>query len=108
MLTPSLPELQARNVHLRIEDESILKDFEAAELNTLSLRKTDGDRVIYESRGLRRPSRSGCPVPATLAKPALERRRTPTMFNRTSIEHRRSYLISRGPIVLIYGTLESR
>ena len=54
--------MQARNVHLRIEEDSILKKFEAAELRTPSPRKVDGDRVIYESRGLRLPKRHGRPV----------------------------------------------
>lgn len=62
MLTPSLPDLQARNVHLRIEEDSILEDFEAAELSNPSPRKVDGDRVIYESRGLKRPKKPGRPV----------------------------------------------
>lgn len=54
--------MQASNVHLRIEDDSILKKFEAAELSTPSPRKIDGDRVVYESRGLRWPKKSGRPV----------------------------------------------
>lgn len=52
VLIPALSDLQARNVHLRIEEDSILKDFEAAELSTASPRKADGDLVIYQSRGL--------------------------------------------------------
>jgi len=62
VLTQCLPDLQGRNVHLRIEEDSILKEFEVAELNTPSPRKIDGDRVIYESRGLQRPKKSGRPV----------------------------------------------
>ena len=62
MLTSSLPDLQARNVHLRIEKESILKEFEAAELSTPSARKLDGDQVIYESRGLKWAKKPGRPV----------------------------------------------
>lgn len=58
----SLPDLQTRNIHLRIEEDSILKEFEAAELRTPSPRKVDGDHVIYESRGLKRPKRFGPPV----------------------------------------------
>ena len=54
--------MQARNIHLRIEEDSILKEFEAAELIHPSPRKTDGDRVIYESRGLKRPNKPGRPV----------------------------------------------
>lgn len=62
MLSLCLPDLQARNVHLRVEEDSILKAFEAAELSTPSPRKIDGDRVIYESRGLKRPENFGRPV----------------------------------------------
>ena len=62
MLTLPLLDLQARNIHLRIEDESILRNFEAAELSDPSRRKIDGDRVIYESRGLIRPEKHGRPV----------------------------------------------
>lgn len=62
MLTLPLLDLQARNIHLRIEDESILRHFEAAELSHPSRRKIDGDRVIYESRGLIRPEKPGRPV----------------------------------------------
>ena len=62
VLTPSLVDLQASNVHLRIEDDTILKEFEEAELSSPITRKVDGDRVIYESRGLKLPQRHGCPV----------------------------------------------
>lgn len=54
--------MQALNVHLRIEDQSILEHSEKAELSSPSPRKVDSDRVIYESRGLIRPKRSGRPV----------------------------------------------
>ena len=54
--------MQARNVHLRIEEDSILEEFEAAELRAPSPRKVNGDRVIYESRGLTRPKKPGRPV----------------------------------------------
>lgn len=62
LLTLPLVDLQARNIHLRIEDESILRHFEAAELSDPSRRKIDGDRVIYESRGFIRPAKSGRPI----------------------------------------------
>ncbi|KAE9404244.1 kinase-like protein [Gymnopus androsaceus JB14] len=55
-------DLQAMNVHLRIEDESILRYFEESEMSDPSPRKVYGDRVIYESRGLRAPKSSGRPV----------------------------------------------
>ena len=54
--------MQARNVHLRIEEDSILKEFEAAELSTPSPFKINGDQRIYESRGLKRPKNPGRPV----------------------------------------------
>lgn len=57
-----MPDLQASNVHLRIEEGSILKGFGAAELRTPSPRKVDGDRVVYESRGLKLPKKHGRPV----------------------------------------------
>lgn len=62
MLTPSLPDLQALNVHIAIEEDWILKEFEGAELKTPSPRKSNGDQVIYESRGLKRPKKYGRPV----------------------------------------------
>ena len=62
VLTPFLLDLQARNVHLRIEEDSILRNFEAAEVRTPSPRKVDGDRVIYESRGLESPKTPGRPI----------------------------------------------
>ena len=62
VLTSSLPDLQARNIHLGIEEDSILKEFEAAELRTPSPRKIDGDQVIYECRGLRLPTKFGRPI----------------------------------------------
>ena len=49
-------------MHLRIEEDSILKEFEAAELANPSPRKINGDRAIYESRGLKRPKKPGRPV----------------------------------------------
>ena len=62
MLIPPLLDLQARNVQLRIEEDSILEEFEAAELSTPSPRKIDGNRMIYESRGLKRPEKPGRPI----------------------------------------------
>lgn len=56
------PDLQSRNIHLRIEDDSILKDFEAAELSNPSPRKINGEQVIYESRGLKMPKKQGRPI----------------------------------------------
>lgn len=55
-------DLQARNIHLKIEDDSILKEFESAELTNPSPRKINGDRIIYESRGLRQPKMFGRPI----------------------------------------------
>lgn len=62
VLTPSLLDLQARNIHLMIEEDSILEDFEAAEIELPSYSKTDGDQVIYESRGLKLPESLGRPI----------------------------------------------
>ncbi|GAB7357326.1 hypothetical protein MBLNU459_g8284t2 [Dothideomycetes sp. NU459] len=50
------------NIHMRVEDESILEYFEQQELEHPSARKVDGDRIVYESRGLRMPSKSGRPI----------------------------------------------
>jgi hypothetical protein len=47
---------------LAIEDESILDEFEEAERNEPSPRKTDGDRIIHTSRELMVPKRHGSPV----------------------------------------------
>ncbi|KAI9806285.1 MAG: hypothetical protein M1825_006400 [Sarcosagium campestre] len=56
-------DLQAFNVHLKIEeDETILQEFEAGELSSPGPRKIDGDRIIYESRGLKWPKDPGRPV----------------------------------------------
>lgn len=54
--------MQARNVHLKIEEDSILKEFETAELSNPIPLKIDGDRVIYESRGLKLTKKPGRPV----------------------------------------------
>lgn len=55
-------DLQARNIHLRLEDDSILKDFEQGEMENPSARKSHGAYFFYESRGLRIPKRQGRPV----------------------------------------------
>ncbi|EME38582.1 hypothetical protein DOTSEDRAFT_181838 [Dothistroma septosporum NZE10] len=55
-------DLQASNIHFRVEDDSIFDDFATAEMNNPIPRKVDGDRVIYESRGLRMPKKTGPPV----------------------------------------------
>ncbi|EME82206.1 uncharacterized protein MYCFIDRAFT_188967 [Pseudocercospora fijiensis CIRAD86] len=55
-------DLQERNIHFRIEDLTILEDFEKIEQASPSARKIDGDRIIYESRGLRMPKSTGRPV----------------------------------------------
>ncbi|KAK4694679.1 hypothetical protein P7C71_g2950, partial [Lecanoromycetidae sp. Uapishka_2] len=55
-------DLHASNVHLKIEEDSILKEYEMAELRTPSARKLDGDRVVYESRGLRFTKNAGRPM----------------------------------------------
>ncbi|KAI7085364.1 hypothetical protein KC356_g5953 [Hortaea werneckii] len=45
-------DLKAANVHFRITDESILKDYENNQTAYPSARKTIGETIIYESRGL--------------------------------------------------------
>lgn len=47
---------------LNIEDESILVDFEEAEISNPSPRKVVGDRAIYHSRKLGIPKKHGRPV----------------------------------------------
>ncbi|GIZ36572.1 hypothetical protein CKM354_000004200 [Cercospora kikuchii] len=55
-------DLQASNIHFRVEDSSIFDSFAKAEMKDLISRKIDGDRIIYESRGLRIPKKTGPPV----------------------------------------------
>ena len=55
-------DLQEKNIMLRVEDESILVDFEEAEKSSPSPRKVVGDRVIYTSRKLGLPKIHGRPV----------------------------------------------
>ncbi|KAM3425092.1 hypothetical protein BST61_g7058 [Cercospora zeina] len=55
-------DLQASNIHFRVEDDSIFDDFAKAEMTNPIPREIDGDRVIYESRGLRMPKKTGPPV----------------------------------------------
>ena len=62
VLTLSLVDLQASNVYFRIEDNTILKEFEEAELSSPITRKVNKDRVIYKFRGLKLAQRHGCPV----------------------------------------------
>ncbi|KAH9844733.1 kinase-like protein [Teratosphaeria destructans] len=57
-------DLKAGNMHFRVKVDSIFEHFEKAELENPSPRKIDGDRIVYESRGLILPSAgtTGCPV----------------------------------------------
>ncbi|KAJ5587279.1 serine/threonine protein kinase [Penicillium hispanicum] len=55
-------DIQEKNIMLRVEDESILVDFEEAEKSTPSPRKMIGDRVIYSSRKLGIPKIHGRPI----------------------------------------------
>lgn len=61
-LTDLVPDIQENNIMLRVEDESILADFEEAEKSSPSHRKTAGDRVIYSSRDLGIPKVHGRPI----------------------------------------------
>ncbi|KAI6881416.1 hypothetical protein KC360_g5390 [Hortaea werneckii] len=45
-------DLKAANVHFRIADASILKEYETNQMACPSARKTTGETIIYESRGL--------------------------------------------------------
>lgn len=47
---------------LGIEDDSILEEFESKELSNPSPRKVDGDRIIYQSRGLEISKGPGRPI----------------------------------------------
>lgn len=51
------PDLQASNILLRIEDETVLKDGEEAEIKGPSSRKIIGQSVIFETRDLHGPLR---------------------------------------------------
>ncbi|KAE8137308.1 kinase-like domain-containing protein [Aspergillus pseudotamarii] len=55
-------DIQEKNIMLNIEDESILVDFEEAEISNPSPRKVVGDRAIYHSRKLGIPKKHGRPV----------------------------------------------
>nr|POE98275.1 serine/threonine-protein kinase srpk [Quercus suber] len=50
------------NLHFRVEDDSIFRNYERNEAKSPSPRKIDGDRIIYESRGLGLPSKTGPPM----------------------------------------------
>ena len=45
--------MHVRNVHFRVEEDSILDEFEAGESSSPNPRKIDENHVIYEPRGLR-------------------------------------------------------
>ncbi|KAI0269902.1 kinase-like domain-containing protein [Gloeopeniophorella convolvens] len=55
-------DLQTRNIHFRIGDEPVLKDYEESEINEPSTRKISGDRIFYELRGVPWPNDPGRPV----------------------------------------------
>jgi serine/threonine-protein kinase SRPK3 len=50
------------NIHLRIEDKSILPFFENAEMTEPSARKSNGPCTVYDSRGFLRTENHGRPV----------------------------------------------
>lgn len=50
------------NIHLRIEDETVLPYFEEAEMTEPCARKTRGPHIIYDSRGLIWTEKQGRPV----------------------------------------------
>ncbi|KAJ5547498.1 hypothetical protein N7513_004732 [Penicillium frequentans] len=55
-------DLQEKNIMLNIEDESILVDFEEAEISNPSPHKVVGDRAIYYTRKMSIPKKHGRPV----------------------------------------------
>ncbi|EPE36474.1 Protein kinase-like (PK-like) [Glarea lozoyensis ATCC 20868] len=55
-------DIQAKNILMRIEDETVLSEFEEAEIQDPSPRKIDGKRTIYTSRQLRIRGSVGRPV----------------------------------------------
>jgi serine/threonine-protein kinase SRPK3 len=50
------------NIHLRIEDKSILPFFENAEMTKPSARKSNGPYTVYDSKGLLWTENHGLPV----------------------------------------------
>lgn len=56
---------------LKVEDESILVDFENAEISNPSARKLAGERTIYRSRKLGLPKNHGRPVLADFGEARL-------------------------------------
>lgn len=56
------PDIKASNILSKIEDESILRAFEAAEAENPSPQKVTSDRTIYASRKLGLPKSYGPPV----------------------------------------------
>lgn len=55
-------DIKASNILQEIEDESILVDFEKAEIEAPSRQKVCDDRIIYASRKLSLPKSYGHPV----------------------------------------------
>ncbi|KAF4627658.1 hypothetical protein G7Y89_g10500 [Cudoniella acicularis] len=55
-------DIQTKNILLNIEGETVLTNFEEAEINDPSPCKVDGDRIIYTSRELRVRGSTGHPV----------------------------------------------
>ncbi|KAF8993902.1 kinase-like domain-containing protein [Cyathus striatus] len=53
---------ESRNIHLDLENDFDLKDFEESEINDPSPRKFDGDRTIYCTRPIKLPKKAGRPI----------------------------------------------
>lgn len=62
MFLNSVLDIHAKNILLDIEDETVLTEFEEAEVNDPSPYKVDGNRTIYTSRKLRVKGSTGRPV----------------------------------------------
>ena len=62
LISDHFPDIQAKNILMGIDDESVLTEFEEAEVRDPSPCKVDGDRVIYTSRQTRVRGSAGRPV----------------------------------------------
>ena len=104
-LTPYLLDLQATNTHLRIEGDSILREFEMAEPNKPSPRKFNRDRVIYKSRGLRRLQEPTRLVLYDFGEARIGRQTYTDDVQPYVYGARRPFFISFRSLVLMYGIL---
>ncbi|KFZ09042.1 hypothetical protein V502_08986 [Pseudogymnoascus sp. VKM F-4520 (FW-2644)] len=64
-------DIQEGNIMLAINDDTIFKTFEQEEMDEPSLRKVDGDRIIYASRALEIPDDAPNAGPLRLRRRAV-------------------------------------